>query len=133
VTIPDEVGVAGTTGSMTCSDCLETGGPDPLFLQEYKNGSRASVVQIELGDPIQVPGAFDEGGNFLHPQFGPLSINVDLSSQGGVQVSDYHIKGDSPAKNAGSDLTGDYSELETDFDGDPRPNGPAVDIGADER
>jgi hypothetical protein len=131
--IPDEIAVLGTGGSMTCSFCLETGDPDPLFVREYHNGGRASVAQPELTTGIQAPAAFDEGGNFIRPHYGPLSINVDLdTATAGDQVSDYHIRAGSPAMNAGTDLTGTFPELATDFDGDARPGSGAVDIGADE-
>jgi len=133
VTPPGEIAVLGTAGSMTCNNCLQSGGPDPLFVQEYHNGNRGSVAQPELTTAIQAPPAFDEGGNFIRPRFGPLSINVDLDSgTTGVQVSNYHIQSGSPAVNAGTDLTGTFSDLETDYDGDVRPGGGGVEIGADE-
>lgn len=42
-------------------------------------------------------------------------------------IGDYHLQADSPAIDAGIDIG-----ITTDIDGDPRPWGPAPDIGADE-
>ena len=43
-------------------------------------------------------------------------------------AGDYHLRADSPARDAAQAPT----EVTTDFDGNPRPAGPAADIGADE-
>jgi hypothetical protein len=48
------------------------------------------------------------------------------------QITDYHITAGSPVIDAGMDLTGDYPDLAVDYDGQARPNGAGVDIGADE-
>jgi hypothetical protein len=42
-------------------------------------------------------------------------------------ADDYHLKLGSAAIDAGADVA-----VTTDFDGDPRPHGPAFDIGYDE-
>ncbi len=46
------------------------------------------------------------------------------------QIYDYHLRPQSPCRNAG-DPNGDYAD-QADIDGEPRQMGPAVDMGADE-
>ncbi|MEM7828620.1 MAG: choice-of-anchor Q domain-containing protein, partial [Candidatus Aenigmatarchaeota archaeon] len=76
----------------------------PSFIKEYLNNIiTASVI--------------DEGGNFVTVRFTPLKI----------EEGDYHIKGDSPAVDAGTAVTLSY-----DYDGDTRPSQNTWDIGADE-
>ena len=96
---------------------------DPSFVFEYFNGGRGTtVVPGETTTAFSVPIAFDEGGNFIQVRFGPLTI-------GG---SDYHIQTGSAAIDSGTVNTG-FVEGETfDIDGDTRPSGVGVDIGADE-
>ena len=114
------------------TSCILTG-TDPLFVTWYVNGDRSSVFQPEVVTGIQTPAAFDEGGNFIRLKYGPLSLNVDFDIvTPGVQPPDYHIRGDSPAIDAGDDLTGTYPDLLFDFDLETRPSGTSVDIGADE-
>lgn len=96
---------------------------DPMFGFPYFNGGRgATVLPGEPTTAIQVPIAFDEGGNFIRVSFGPLTLGA----------SDYRIQAGSDAIDAGTDLTGTISELSTDIEGQSRPSGPEVDIGADE-
>jgi hypothetical protein len=136
-----DLAVLGTTGTLACdpgTSCTLTGGADPLFVAGYVNGDRSSVFQPEITTAIQAPPAFDEGGNFIRPQFGPLSLYDDATTPNGdpgVLFGDYHIQVLSPAMdNADAvNLTGTYPELESDFDGHPRPSeSNLVDIGADE-
>jgi hypothetical protein len=117
-----DLGVIGAAGALSGVDNLLTpvawtGPSDPstLFLAEYFNGARSSVLQPEINTGIQTPAAFDEGGNFIRPGFGPLTL-----------IGDYHILSGSAAHDAAA------SGLSTDFDLDPRPLGVNYDIGADE-
>jgi hypothetical protein len=134
----DDLAVMGTAGSLACDplgSCILTGGSDPLFVNEYVNGDKSSVFQPEITTAIQVPPAFDEGGNFIRPRYGPLALYDDATPDNGdpgILFGDYHILAGSPAVNAGTDLTGTFPDLAADFDGDPRPYGCVVDIGADE-
>jgi hypothetical protein len=128
-----DLGVIGTTGALACnpaSSCLI--GTDPQFVAGYVNGADFGVAQPEINTALQAPAAFDEGGNFIRIKFGPLSVNVDVLAADGLQVSDYHLLPGSPAVNTGLNLIGTYPALSFDIDGEGRPFGSGVDIGADE-
>jgi hypothetical protein len=128
----DDVAVIGAAGSLVGDDNLLT--PDPwvatdLFVAEYFNGARSAVFQPEVTTAIQAPAAFDEGGNFIRPGFGPLSLFDDAAAGDGLPgalFGDYHILSGSPANDAAAAGLGD------DIDGDLRPQGAGYDIGADE-
>ena len=116
--LTDVTGYAGTNISA-----------DPAYVAEYFNGARSSIVQPEFTSGIQTPAAFDEGGNFIKPQFGPLSLYDDAATPDGdpgVLFGDYHIIAGSAAHDTAA------GGLLDDFDGDARPQGAAFDIGADE-
>jgi hypothetical protein len=103
---------------------------DPAFIFEYVNGNRdATVANPESTTAIQVPPAFDEGGNFIRVRFGPLTLT---RTDTGVVYGDYHIQTASNAINAGDPEFGPEPAL--DFDGEPRPDATSglADIGADE-
>ena len=104
---------------------------DPMFVAEYSNGARGvTIANPEITTAIQAPPAFDEGGNFIRLRFGPLT-QTDTST--GLLLGDYHLmSGVSPAEDAGIDLTNTITDLLFDMDGDLRPLGLGVDIGADE-
>ncbi len=60
----------------------------PAFVATYFNGPRNPAIIPPDGTPgIAVPAAFDEGGNFIRPQFGPLS----LFKADGSRWGDYHV------------------------------------------
>jgi hypothetical protein len=101
-----DLGVIGAIGALAGTDNLLTGF-DILFVSEYFNGARSNVLQPEINTGIQVPAAFDEGGNFIRPGFGPLSL-----------TGDYHILDGSLRRrhDAGGGLT-------IDFDSEVRPQG----------
>jgi hypothetical protein len=109
---------------------------NPRFLREYFNGFQGNL-----------PGVFDEGGNFLRVVFGPLTLmrwNASGTAATGQPWGNYHIGGLSPALGVGTRtvpgtttlLWTMYPDLGTDFDRGPRPrpfNLFRPDIGADER
>ena len=129
----DDLGVIGAAGSLVCDSpsCIDSTGSDPLFVREYANGARSSVFQPEFTTAIQVAPAFDEGGNFINPRFGPLSINVDLDpAVTGIDVSNYHLTGQTSP--VGNSVYLQFPTLFLDFDAVLRPLGSAVEVGADE-
>lgn len=96
---------------------------DPLFADPYVNGAKNQVIVPETTTSIQTQPAFDEGGNYIDVRFGPLTL-----------TGDYHLRSGSPAINRGlNNPLSTFPELSADFDGQRRPNGLRVDIGADER
>jgi hypothetical protein len=94
----------------------------PLFVANYFNGDRRHAYQQqEVVTAIQVPAALDEGGNFIRPQFGPLS----LQTAGGASFfGNYHVT----TGVAGANLNTTYGgaanvpgTLLFDVDSEPRP------------
>lgn len=133
----NDLAVLGTPvpQALNPQNCHLTGDGDPGFVLGYQNGGRGQTVLP--GEPttgLEPAIAFDEGGNFIKVRYGPLTLTSDPAPGDGMpgQVSDYHIVGGSPVIDAGLDLTGDYPDLAVDYDGQARPNGAGVDIGADE-
>jgi hypothetical protein len=101
----------------------------PDFMASYFNGSRNPTIIEPDGTPgIIVPAAFDEGGNFIRPQFGPLSLTDNLNAFFG----NYHVA----TGVVGGNLNVLYpvfvpAALQTDFDAQPRSL-VAPHIGADQ-
>jgi hypothetical protein len=123
-----DLAVIGTTGDLTCTSCIVTGDPDPVFVSEYATGGRVPTINQPEQQTIFTPAAFDEGGNYIRLRFGPLT-RWDTGT--GALFGDYHIQGASSAIDGAT--TGDPAY---DFDGEARPSGqgnePDPDIGADE-
>ncbi len=122
LTDPVGEGLADGCDYSTASNNLSA---DPVFNTEYFNGARGTLIMGEVATGIpQLAGAFDEGGNFIDVQFGPLSL---------WGYSNYHIADTSPAigKADTSQVLGVFTH---DFDGGirPEPAGSLPDIGADE-
>jgi hypothetical protein len=111
-----------------CDNGTNTTG-DPAFVSAYFNGARSAALSPDITTPIDVPPAFDEGGNYIKPQFGPLTLFVDAGiadGDPGVLIGNYHIQGGSSAQNATT------NGISPDYDGNTRPQGASYDIGADE-
>lgn len=129
---------AGATGGLAPTSCILTDATgydpsnlsaDPLFVAAYVNGARSiTVAQPEPTTALQVPAAFDEGGNWIRVGYGPLTL-ADTTSL--AILGNYRIAAGSPAVNEGQLVT-QPAEVAFDIDGQPRPVGGAPDIGADE-
>jgi hypothetical protein len=126
----NDLAVIGVAGTLTCTDCIETGAGNPLFIAEYVNAGRNTTTTLPEGT-ISAPPALDEGGNFIRLRYGPLT---QVDSTTGDLLGDYHVESGSPAVDAGSN-----AGVNTDFDGESRPvdgpdqgGQPGYDIGADE-
>ncbi len=129
-----DLGVIGATGNLQPRYSLLTDNSghearfnisgDPAFAAPYFNGDRGqTLAEIEHKTSIAATPAFDEGGNFIHLRFGPLTL-----------TGDYHLTDGSAAINAGTGAPlFSHTELTLDYDGEPRPSSDSiVDIGADE-
>ncbi|MCW5802545.1 MAG: right-handed parallel beta-helix repeat-containing protein [Deltaproteobacteria bacterium] len=121
-TISGNRGVGSTTG-VSCADVAQ-----PITFSNNIVFNNDSVVIG--GNPVQVSGAnclwtFSNIG----PQFvnGTGNINVDPQFVD-VTSGDLHLKSTSPCMDAANP----NANVPDDFDGDPRPQGAAHDIGADE-
>lgn len=119
--LTDRTGYAGTNLSL-----------DPLFVRDYFNGNTADLIIEDRMTFIQAAAALDEGGNSIEVRLEPVTL---VNPATGLTFGDYHIQAGSPAVNNGT--SGPFPAsvvnfLNRDYDGDPRPNGPRVDIGADE-
>lgn len=112
-----DLAVVGAAGSLTCTDCIDSSGGDPLFVAGTFNGNRQTTTFLpEVNTAIAAPPALDEGGNFIRLRYGPLT-----------QTRDYHIGLGSSALDSGTNRF-----ITDDFDLESRPWGDGSDIGADE-
>jgi large repetitive protein len=122
----DDLGVIGAAGSLTFDGpgITSTSVTGPSFVRPYVNGARSDVFQPEITTAIQANPAFDEGGNFIRPNYGPLTRVADPAGKPDL-LWDYHI---SEATNPqGATLS---ATVPVDYDGQPFPATP--DVGADE-
>ncbi len=75
-------GVTGSANSTTA----------PAFVRPYDNGDRKQSIQApDIASAIPVPAVFDEGGNFIRPMFGPLTLNLLTGPDIGKPYGDYHV------------------------------------------
>jgi hypothetical protein len=118
----------------------------PSFVSAYVNTDRRNAYVIGEtngeGTLISVPAALDEGGNFIRPQFGPLSLE-DPNTQQGPFFGNYHLTSNSAVNGqalcgggglyGGSCLTNGSvpNALVTDLDKQPRATN-SPERGADE-
>ena len=73
---------AGATGSNNSTTA-------PALVRMYFNGDRKQTIQApDIASAIPVPAVFDEGGNFIRPMFGPLTL-TRLDNQ--QAYGDYHV------------------------------------------
>jgi hypothetical protein len=114
----------------------------PLFLASYFNTDRRHAYQIgeTTGEAtlISTPAALDEGGNFIRPQFGPLSLENPTSNPPNQPFGNYHVTAGVGGANLATGPDALYSgaanvpnALATDFDGEGRPTS-APHRGADQ-
>ena len=119
----NDVSYNGSSGNST------TG---PVFVASYFNGDRKQAA-TDLFSLIATPAALDEGGNFIRPQFGPLSLE-DFKGGPGPFFGNYHLTSGENGAALGTlygNLQSVPGALLTDFDQQARPTG-APDRGADE-
>ena len=105
-----DLGVVGTAGQLSPQFCILSGTTIPTnfaALPRFVNG---------FFNTIEAAGAGGEGMNSVKVLLHPLTL-----------TGDYHIQGNSPAIDAGTNVA-----INTDFDGEGRPNEGRFDIGADE-
>ena len=139
----DDLAVLGMAGSLSPMNCVVTDATgldpsnivlNPQFFAAYFNGGPSHLVETTGLTPIETVPAFDEGGNFIDISMGPLTRYDDPTGgdgNPGTLFGDYHITVGSPARNAGTAVSGEPL-LALDIDGDTRPSDAGVDIGADE-
>lgn len=116
--------VSSVLTDTTGYDASNTSG-DPDLLKPYCNGGRTLV---STPGAIAALPALDEGGNaWIDVRFGPLVTAWNANDPSG-SAWDHHIGAGSSGLDNGT-ATG---APDHDFDGDARPQGAAVDRGADE-
>jgi hypothetical protein len=132
-----DTGRTGTTAALTMfGTTTSTAATAPAFVKSYVNTDRRNSYQQAEVTTILAPAALDEGGNFIRPQFGPLSLtNLD-----DTRFSNYHTSaGVNGIALSATVATGGYATagsvpaaLAFDLDREARPIATAADRGADE-
>jgi hypothetical protein len=124
-----DLGVVGATGTLTAESTTLTG-TTADFVLPYVTGSRNPTIVIPEPTSILTPVAFDEGGTFIRPIFGPLTLQ---NPSGLALFGNYHVT--AGLEGANVPLTLERTPLLFDIDGEPRPdNGvPATQIVAPHR
>jgi hypothetical protein len=141
-----DLGVLGAAGSLgpqysvltsTSGYAASNNSTPPAFVAQYVNGARKPTILVGeqvATATILVPAAFDEGGNFIRPRFGPLSLtrrpDDPQIAVTGLFWGNYHVTaGGASGQNlsGASSIFGNNSNnvpgaLLTDFDGEARPN-----------
>ena len=93
-------------------------GTDPGFVASYFTGGRKTTIEQPEGISLAV--VLDEGGNFIRPRVGPLTLK-DPDQSGGIDTStvffgNYHVTLGQP----GQPLVAPSAGLSFDFDGQKR-------------
>ena len=129
-----DLGVLGAVGPIdarytvvtSVSDSPGTGNTQaaPAFVASYINGSRNPTIVIPEQTSILVPVAFDEGGTFIRPIYGPLSLQ---NPSGLALFGNYHVTAGVIGTNVDVVVANfDRARLLFDIDGQARPdNNPA--------
>ena len=126
----DDLGVIGAAGPLTCDGGdlhhQHRAGTAPRSSGRTSTATAPGLTQPEITTAIQAPAAFDEGGNFIRPNYGPLTLVADPTTDGDAEpaVGLPHHGSHGPQ---GGDLSG---TVPTDYDGQTFPATP--DVGADE-
>jgi hypothetical protein len=120
-----DLGVADGTGLLapTNSTVQQNAGDHPYVTDPSNSGADPDVVT-----PFEVSVSFATWRQ--NPAFVDATL-VTLEAPPN-QMGDFHLNPTSPAVNLGADAKGGVNAPADDIDGDGRPNGPAVDSGADE-
>jgi hypothetical protein len=109
----------------------------PAYVASYVNGTRDPRIAVpDVAGAIDTPVAFDEGGTFIRPIFGPLTLQDPASL---MLIGNYHVTaGVNGGANGGGPvpLTGpggiSRAALRFDLDGQARPsNATQINAGAD--
>jgi hypothetical protein len=130
-----DLGVLGVTASLNCLACTLSGNGSPNFLRPNLNENLATSF-LNDRQPLGVTIAFDEGGNFIRPRYGPLTL---INPATGLPFADYHITANTALSLPiiPGPLGVGVPELALDFDGQARPGTLGIiilqDRGADEQ
>ncbi|MEO8106867.1 MAG: choice-of-anchor Q domain-containing protein, partial [Actinomycetes bacterium] len=133
------LGIPGDTGAITRWDLGSIDASGPLsptnsIIQANNSGHDYTTSPTNSGGNPSVLEEFDLSVSFSTWRQNPGFVDATLVTVDAPpsEMGDYHLSNTSPAVNRGAAVKGDTTAPVTDIDGDFRPNGPAVDAGADE-